>query len=246
MENAIHHRIHPTRRWTYIKSSTASLNLRFVPKDNDLVAHIFHATEEAAEAVQQYQNVPLQFLEGVKIEFLLARMAWTLFSYWKIFCLQGGAGRSQGLVAIGSGWKKRWTGTNPTKSTCILGQEVLVPRKRLTGHANQEAPRNGEAQHDDEAADDDEGEWRQRGRKMRRPSYVSYTSSSASRCVYRSDSEVSEFGDAALLASLRTVHDCQFNAWQIVNEIRRSSYRLCKIQTPDRLTRQPIMSNQSP
>lgn len=175
-----------------------------VPKDNNLIAHIFHATEETAEAVQLYHNVPLQFLEGVKMEFLLARMAWTLFPYLEIFL---SAGRHRIVSRIGDDGVRVEEEVDGDKCYQIYMQtrsRSVSPRKRRIDHANQEAPENGEAQYDDEAASDDDDEWRQRGRKRKRPSYVSYTSSSASRCVYRSNSELSEFRDAALPASLRT------------------------------------------
>lgn len=55
-----------------------------MPKYDAIVAHFFDI-EGAAEAVELYHNVPLQHLDGVKLEFLLARMAWTIFPYLGIF-----------------------------------------------------------------------------------------------------------------------------------------------------------------
>ncbi len=58
-------------------------------KNNTLVSRIFYATQDAAEAVRLYHNVPLQFLEGAQMEFLFVRSAWTVFPYLEIFLSSG-------------------------------------------------------------------------------------------------------------------------------------------------------------
>ncbi len=174
-----------------------------LPKYNDLVAHIFHATEDAAEAVQLYHNVPLQYLEGVKMEFLFARMAWTLFPYLEIFLSAGRRRKVSRIHDNGARVKEEADGDKCYQIYVQARSRSRSPRKRPIGLANQETSGDGDAQRNDQNSGDDDDEWQERGRKRRRPSYVSYTPSSASVCVYQSDSEVSESGDAAALASLR-------------------------------------------
>lgn len=53
-----------------------------VPKYDALVAHFFDA-DEVAEAAELYHNVPLQDLDGARIEFLLARILY--FRTWATF-----------------------------------------------------------------------------------------------------------------------------------------------------------------
>ena len=131
-------------------------------------------------------------------------MAWTLFPYLEIFLSAGRRRKVSRIDDNGFRVEEEVDGDKCHQIYMHTRSRSVSPRKWLIGHTNREALGNGEAQHGDEAANDDDGKWRQRGRKRRRPLYVFYTSSSASRCVHRSDSEVSEFGDAELLASLRT------------------------------------------
>lgn len=56
-----------------------------LPKGDSMVAHFFNAPDATIEAVQRYHNVPLQHFENVRVEYLLARLAWTVFPYLGTF-----------------------------------------------------------------------------------------------------------------------------------------------------------------
>lgn len=150
-----------------------------VPKENKLVAHVFHAPEQTEEAVHLYHNVPLQFLEGVKGEFLLARMAWTVFPYLEIFL---SSGRRRKLSRVGSDELRVEEEVDGDKCHQIYMQtrsRSLSPLIQPMGQYNQDMLGDNEVRDDEETTTDDDEAW-SRGRKKRRPSYGSYPSSCAS------------------------------------------------------------------
>lgn len=178
-----------------------------VPKNNHMVAHIFHATEDAVEAVHLYHNVPLQFLEGLKMEFLLARLAWTVFPHLEIFL---SAGRRRKLSRVGDNGVRVEEEVHGDQCRQIYMQSrsrSLSPRKRLIMQDIQGEFGDPEARHKEAArADQEENhERRRRGRrKRRRGSYTSSGSSFGPGCGYCSDSGASNSEDAAFQESLQT------------------------------------------
>ena len=175
-----------------------------VPKENDLVAHIFHATAGTAEAVQLYHNVPLQSVKHVRIECLLARMAWTIFPYLEIFLSAGKRRRVSTIGDDGIRLEEEVDGEKCYQMYLWSRARSTSARKRQIGQVNQEALNDRDELQDDDASNDDSDEWKHRGRKRRRASYTSCTPSSGYADAYRSMSEISESGDAALLVSLQT------------------------------------------
>jgi hypothetical protein len=173
-----------------------------VPKESGFVAHIFKATNEVAEAVQLYHNVPLQSLEGVRREFLLARMAWTLFPHLEMFL---SAGKRRRISRVGNDGIRVEEELDGNKCRQIIIQSrsrSVSPKKRPSRDVNLGAPADG-GEEDDEPAEESDGEWH-RSRKRKRQSSISYISSLASVWTHSSDSEISDSADAVLLADLNT------------------------------------------
>ena len=165
-----------------------------VPKYDAMVAHMF-AADDAVEAVQLYHNVPLQDLDGVKIEYLLARMAWTIFPLLGMFL---SARRKRKVLRLGpdNDWQvrelsgeecSRFYGPTPKSRSSS-------PRKRTAAQATGQGdePQDESSEQDNEDKDLNEG---RRGRKRRRSSSVSLNHSSRtpnSEELPRSSSEGSE------------------------------------------------------
>jgi hypothetical protein len=172
-----------------------------VPKNNTLVAHFFRTTDNAAEAVREYHNVPLQFLEGVQTEFLFARFAWTVFPYLEIFLSSGKRRKISRIGENGVRIVEEMDGDKCYQFYAKSRARSTSPRKRNIDQVSLGVPRDGEGIDDDEPATEDDDD-KQRGRKRRRSSIVSFTTNSSEH-VCRSGSEVSTSEDASLLAGLR-------------------------------------------
>lgn len=134
------------------------------PKYNTIVAHFF-SVEELPEAAKLYHNVPLQDFDQVRIEFLLARMAWTIFPHLGLFLL------ARRPIKVS---RREEDGTRVTKE--LDGEQCLElyrqaqakssstsPRKRPTGQM-----RGEEDELEDDYSDEDDDEWENRGRKRTR------------------------------------------------------------------------------
>ena len=173
-----------------------------VPKNNTMVAQFFRTTDNAAEAVREYHNVPLQFLEGVQMEFLFARFAWTVFPYLEIFLSSGKRRKISRIGENGVRIVEEMDGDKCYQFYAKSRARSTSPRKRNIDQVNLGVPRDGDGIDDDEPATEDDDE--QRGRKRRRPSIVSITSTSSSRHLCRSGSEISISENASLLVSLQT------------------------------------------
>lgn len=135
-----------------------------VPKYNNMVAHFF-SVEELPEAAELYHNVPLQDLDQVRIECLLARMAWTIFPHLGLFML------ARRPIKVS---RHAENGTRVTEE--LDGEQCLAlyrqaqaksssisPRKRAMGQM-----RGEEDELEDEYSDEDDDEWETRGRKRTR------------------------------------------------------------------------------
>jgi hypothetical protein len=175
-----------------------------VPKNGALIAHIFRATEDAEEAVRLYHNVPLQFFEGVQMEFLLARLAWTVFPCLEILFSSGKRRKVSRIGENGVRIVEEMDGDKCYQIYAHSRARSTSPRKRNISQVNPAMSRDGDGRYDHESATENDDEYPRRGRKRRRSSKVSYTSSSTSGHLCRSGSEVSASEDASLLASLQT------------------------------------------
>lgn len=143
-----------------------------MPKYDAIVAHFFDI-EGAAEAVELYHNVPLQHLDGVKLEFLLARMAWTIFPYLGIFM---SAQRHRKVSRLDENGDRVVEELDGDKCLEIYRQaqaksRSVSPRKRAIGPSigGEEGLQDGYAEQDD--GEEGVDEWNTRGRKIRRGSY---------------------------------------------------------------------------
>jgi hypothetical protein len=177
-----------------------------VPKNNTLVAHFFRTTDNAAEAVREYHNVPLQFLEGVQMEFLFARFAWTVFPYLEIFLSSGKRRMVSRIGENGVRIVEEMDGDKCYQFYAKSRARSTSPRKRNIDQVNLAVTRDGDGigNDDEPATEDHDDEYQRRGRKRRRSSIVSFTSNSSSGQLCLSDSEISASEDASLLASLQT------------------------------------------
>ncbi|KAK5202878.1 hypothetical protein LTR41_011390 [Exophiala xenobiotica] len=137
-----------------------------VPKAGSWVAHVFHAPLGSEEAAKLYHNVPLQNLKSVRKEFLLARMAWTVFLLLELFL---SAGKSRRLVRIGTdGQQMEPEDIGGAKCRDIIRQSrsrSVSPRKRTFLQRNEIRATAG-CPHDEDIVTDDDDDYR--GRKKRR------------------------------------------------------------------------------
>lgn len=171
-----------------------------VPKYDALVAHFFGA-DEAAEAAELYHNVPLQDLDGARIEFLLARMTWTLFPHLGNFLMAKMRRKISRLDDNGDRVIEELDGDKCTEIyRKTQGKPRSVsPRKRTIGQSIGEADELEDLYSKQDDSDEADDEWNARGRKRRG---ISYTPSGEE--LDPSGSEVSVSADAIVLASLRT------------------------------------------
>ena len=138
------------------------------------------------------------------MEFLLARLAWTVFRYLEIFL---SSGRRRKVSRIGENGVRIVEEVDGDKCYRIYAQSrprSTSPRKRNIGQVEPAVQRHERGRYDDELATDDDDECQRRGRKRRRSLEMSYTSNSTSGRLDLSGSEVSASEDASLLVNLQT------------------------------------------
>ena len=180
-----------------------------VPKNGTLVAHIFRACDDSAEAVRLYHNVPLQFMEEARTEFLLARLAWTVFRYLEVFLCSM---RRRKVSRIGEDGVRIVEEMDGDKWCRLYAQSTprsTSPRKRNIRQVEPTLQEHEGGRSEDELATESYDEWPLRGRKRRRSSIWTYPertfpSNSTAGRLQISSSEVSASQDALVLAHLQT------------------------------------------
>lgn len=135
-----------------------------VPKYNTMVAYFFSVVG-LPEAAELYHNVPLQDLGQVRIEYLLARMAWSIFPHLGLFML------ARRPIKVS---RREENGTRVTEE--LDGEQYLKlyrqaqaksrsisSRKRPIGQM-----RGEDDESEEDNSDEDDYEWETRGRKRTR------------------------------------------------------------------------------
>lgn len=137
------------------------------------------------------------------MEFLLARLAWTVFPQLEIFL---SSGKRRKVSRIGENGARSVEEIDGEKCYQIYAQSrarSTSPRKRNIGQVNPAVSADRDGTYDDEpATEDDDDEYQQRGRKRLRSSRESFTYISTSGQLCRSSSEISASKNASLLADM--------------------------------------------